>query len=156
MLYRRANALMLLIASNRRTPHQVLDELAKEEDPHLLEQIAENENTHPRTLLFLSTHQSHNVRVALTQNTRLPQDIVWKLRSDEHPDVRYSLACNPQISLDALIALREDENPYVSSRAGQTIERICAERALEEVEQTSTLVDITRRTWRKQDAEKAV
>jgi len=154
MLYRRANALMLAIASNRKTPQKVLDELAKEEDPNLLEHIAENESSHPRTLQFLSTHPMHNVRVALTQNLSLPSDIVWKLHSDEHPDVRYSLACNPQIALDVLIALREDENPYVSARAEQTIQRLSAER--EDLEQSSTLVDISRRTWRTQKNDQAV
>lgn len=155
MHYRRANALMLAIASNRSTPQKVLEELSKEQDPHLLEQIAENENSHPRTLEYLSSHPLHSVRVALTQNLRLPAEIVWKLHADAHPDVRYSLACNPQIALDVLIALREDENPFVSTRAEQTIQRVSADRQDLE-QQASTLVDVSRRTWRRQKNDQAV
>ena len=66
--YRRATELMLLNAACPNTPAHVLEQLSIEDDPRLLEHIAENPNTPVITLGYLAGHRDSRVRVAVTHN----------------------------------------------------------------------------------------
>lgn len=124
--YRRANALMLLVARSTDTPSTILDRLSHEDDPELLENIAENPNTPTRALACLAKHSSVLVRTAVCHNINTPRDILMDLTADDCVDVRYAMAANPLISSDVLHHLLEDENPYVHARAMETINRLNA------------------------------
>lgn len=126
--YRRANELMLLIGANPSTPEHILNQLATEDDPLLLEQIAENPATSVQTLAALSMHPSERVRVAVSHNPRTPEDVVYAFVHDGNADVRYALASNPLLALETILEICQDENPYVASRAQQTYSRLTQER----------------------------
>jgi hypothetical protein len=123
--FRKANQLMMTIAKNPETPPEVLHQLVLEaEDPDLFEQIAENKNALPETLMRLSKHECGHVRVGVAHNAHTPMEVLWQLSFDLDPDVRYSLAANPLIPVVVLQSLITDENPYVASRARLTLARL--------------------------------
>lgn len=124
MSYRRANALMLMVGGNPQTPQNVLSQLAREDDPDLLEQIAENPNTHPRTLIYLAAFPQARVRIAVSYNPHCPRAIMRALSADHDADVRYTIAANPLVSEEILENMLEDENPYIAARATETLTKL--------------------------------
>jgi hypothetical protein len=101
-----------------------LTRISGESNHRLLEQMAEHENTHTRTLAYLARHPFANVRIAVSHNPNAPRELIAALAKDENPDVRYALAANPLIDGEVLAVLTEDDNPYVSARAVTTLRRI--------------------------------
>jgi hypothetical protein len=109
-----------LIAVHPESPPAVLDVLADEASPALLERIAENPATAPDTLARLASCQSPDVRIAVSRHPCTPPAVLAQLCTDEHPDVRYALAENPTMAGDVLRRLAWDDNPFVAARASQT------------------------------------
>ena len=88
-----ANRTGWLLATNPNTPSSILDHLSSFEDmPSMLERIAENPQTRPETLTKLSTHDNPRVRAAVAENSRIPENVMWRLANDLHPDVRMRLS----------------------------------------------------------------
>lgn len=112
------------IAVNPKSPPPVLDGLAWQDCPKLLERIAENPQTSKATLSRLARSRYPEVRAAVTENSTTSSEDIWLLAGDESPDVRFRLAENHNISIDVLESLIEDDNPYVSDRAYRTVCRL--------------------------------
>jgi hypothetical protein len=125
--YRRANELMLLIAASHSTPPSVLEQLSNEDDPQLLENVAENPNTPLVTLGYLAGHRDEKVRIAVTHNPMAPRDIVSALTNDLSLDVRFAIASNPLLPIAIIHEVCNDDNPYVAARARRTFDRMLNE-----------------------------
>lgn len=117
-----------LIAADPETESRHLGSMAAASTcKRLLEYIAENESTPFYTLVNLSSHEDHDIRMAVGRNHKAPFAVIEKLAEDEHPDVRFSLAENPNLPAEILDNLALDENPWVASRASSTLERTSQE-----------------------------
>ena len=114
----------LQLASNPKTPAEVLDALTVNAPVMVLERVAENPNVSLVTLLRLATDADPCVRAAVTENLRTPVLVLQHLLEDPSPDVRYRMAENHHLPVSFLQVLLEDENPYVSNRAQRTIARL--------------------------------
>lgn len=112
------------MAVNPNTPAKVLDEIAADSPPSVLERIAENPRASDETLRKLSELPYPQVRSAVAENLNTPQEIILRLSADECVDVRYSIAENHNMPASVLEALADDENPYVSVRASKTLARL--------------------------------
>ncbi len=113
-----------MLASSPYTASGLLEQLADNSPPAVLELIATNPSTPAHTLVNLACHANPDVRAAVADNANTPFDTLAKLAKDDDADVRYQLAENHQLPMPILKMLVEDENPYVSSRADATISRI--------------------------------
>jgi hypothetical protein len=122
-----AQRIRWLLAINPNTPPPVLEHLARDQNPALLERIAENPRTHVTTLARLSAHNDPQVRASVAENPTLSIKTIWRLAKDENADVRHRLAESYTVPVAVLRVLSEDENPYVSYRAQVTMRRILDE-----------------------------
>jgi hypothetical protein len=93
-------AVLERLATDHRTPADVLDKLAQHPDPDLRSSLSDNKST--------------------------PAATVWALAKDADPNVRYQLAENPHLPIELLMTLRDDDHPYVACRAARTISRLQA------------------------------
>jgi hypothetical protein len=91
-----------------------------------LARIASDWRTPAEILARLSQHPNADLRSSVSDNRSTPTEVIWALAKDSDPNVRYQLAENPHLPLDLLVALRDDEHPYVACRAGRTISRLQA------------------------------
>lgn len=130
-MFRKANALMLLIASDPRTPKTVLEQLAEEDDPDLLEHVAENPNSPLSIIERLLKHPESKVRIAVSNNSAVPFQFLEALARDDDLDVRFNIAMNPLIKRPILEILSNDDNPYIASRACQTLSRMACPNSAE-------------------------
>ncbi len=116
-----------LLAINPNTPPPVLEHLARDVHPTLLERVADNPRTHFTTLARLSTHEEAQVRASVAENPNASIKTIWRLVRDPNPDVRIRLAGSYTVPVAVLRVLAEDENPFVCHRAHVTMERILGE-----------------------------
>jgi hypothetical protein len=116
-----------LLAINPNTPTPVLEHLANDTSPSMLERIAENPRTSATTLSRLASHVNPQVRAAVAENANLSPKTAWRLAQDGSADVRLRLAESYFAPLEVLRALCSDENPYVQHRAQLTLGRLIAE-----------------------------
>lgn len=127
-----------LIAADPETESRHLGSMAAASTcKRLLEYIAENESTPFYTLAKLSSHEDHDIRMAVGRNHKAPFAVIEKLAEDDHPDVRFSLAENPNLPAEILDNLALDENPWVASRASSSLER-----ALQEAKRKSAEAEV--------------
>ncbi len=120
-----------MLASNPRTPADMLDFLSNVSPVDILLRVAENPSSGKDTLSRLAFHEDPEVRAAVSENPNTPESCFKRLASDESVDVRYRLAENPHSPAAALYNLLKDENPYVAQRARQTLSRILGASVLE-------------------------
>lgn len=116
-----------LLAINPNTPPPVLDHLAHNAPPQLLERIAEHQRAHSVTLTRLANHEESQVRAAVAENMNTSMKTIWKLVRDPSPDVRLRLAESYTVPIAILKVLVEDDNPYVADRAQKTLLRLMRE-----------------------------
>lgn len=116
-----------LLAINPNTPPPVLDHLAHNAPPQLLERLAEHPRAHSVTLTRLANHDDAQVRAAVAENINTSMKTIWKLARDNSPDVRLRLAESYTVPIAVLKVLIEDENPYVADRAQKTLLRLMRE-----------------------------
>ncbi len=114
----------LMLASSPYTASGLLEQLAENSPPAVLELIATNPSTPAHTLAKLACHANSDVRAAVAENANALFDTMAMLAKDEDADVRYQLAENHQLPALILSMLVEDENPYVASRAQRTLSRV--------------------------------
>lgn len=116
------------LASNPNTPVAVLDHMAQcSTSADVLERIANNPSTSPRTFQRLANHQCSEVRCAVAENCVGDSVTVRRLVKDEHTDVRFRLAENHNVPDEILSELCLDENPYVAHRAQVTRARLAGQ-----------------------------
>jgi len=115
------------LAINPNTPSPVLEHLAYDGSPHMLERIAENPRTKSATLTRLAAHEDSQVRAAVAENANLSPKTAHCLAKDGSADVRMRLAESYFAPLEVLRTLSSDENPYVQRRAQQTLTRLLQE-----------------------------
>ena len=89
--------------------------------------VAENPRTPHDILNFLARDKDTDVRLALSENKRVGTDTLLILIQDDNVDVRFGVAENHQMPDEILLALAMDENPYVRCRAIKTIARLSPE-----------------------------
>jgi hypothetical protein len=124
---REAARIRWLLAINPNTPTPVLEHLANDSSPTMLERIAENPRSSRATLTRLAAHGNPQVRAAVAENANLSPKTAWRLAKDASADVRMRLAESYFAPLEVLRALCGDENPYVQHRAQTTIGRLVGE-----------------------------
>ena len=86
------------LACDKKTPPQILWQLARSGDSSIKQLVVDNPNSDVKTLLALAIDPDPAVRFALAQNHHLPRQI--------------------------LKILSEDDNPYVACRAQKTAENL--------------------------------
>jgi hypothetical protein len=92
----------------------------------VLERLATDHRTPSDLLARLAQHPDPDLRGALSDNKSTPVHTVWALAKDTDPNVRYQLAENPHLPIELLMTLRDDDHPYVACRAARTISRLQA------------------------------
>jgi len=112
------------LASHPEASAAALVKLSRHEWETIVVRVAENSNTPHDVLSELAAHAHPDVRIALTENPNTPARVLILLAADENADVRYGLADNHNTPLSVLSLLCDDENPYVADRAGKTLSRI--------------------------------
>jgi hypothetical protein len=115
------------LAINPNTPSPVLEHLANDNSPSMLERIAENPRASSATLTRLACHGNPQVRAAVAENANLSPKTAWRLAQDASADVRMRLAESYFAPLEVLRTLSVDENPYVQHRAQLTLGRLLTE-----------------------------
>ncbi|HEY9772945.1 MAG TPA: HEAT repeat domain-containing protein [Planktothrix sp.] len=96
----------------------------RESNSKLLQQMAEHQSTHSRTLSYLAKHPFPPVRIAVSHNPNISPELICVLAQDNNPDVRYAVAENPRVPIEILKTLIDDKNLFVSARALTTMKRI--------------------------------
>ena len=86
----------------------MLEHLARDQHPPLLERVAENPRTHFTTLARLSTHGDSQVRASVAENPNASIKTVWRLARDASADVRLRLAESYTVPVAVLRVLAED------------------------------------------------
>jgi hypothetical protein len=124
---REAARIRWLLAINPNTPTPVLEHLANDNSPTMLERIAENPRSSSATLTRLAAHGNPQVRAAVAENANLSPKTAWRLAQDASADVRMRLAESYFAPLEVLRMLCGDENPYVQHRAQLTLGRLVTE-----------------------------
>jgi hypothetical protein len=124
---REAARIRWLLAINPNTPTPVLEHLANDSSPVMLERIAENPRSTSATLTRLAAHGNPQVRAAVAENANLSPKTAWQLAKDASADVRMRLAESYFAPLEVLKVLCGDENPYVQHRAQVTLGRLIGE-----------------------------
>jgi hypothetical protein len=99
-------------------------DILSEKSMAVLERIATDHRTPGDVLDRLAQHPNPDLRSSLSDNKSTPSATIWALAKDADPNVRYQLAENPHLPIELLMALRDDDHPYVACRAERTISRL--------------------------------
>jgi hypothetical protein len=100
--------------------------ILSEKNMAVLERLATDHRTPTDVLARLAQHPDADLRSSLSDNKSTPKATVWALAQDSDPNVRYQLAENPHLPIELLMTLRDDDHPYVACRAARTISRLQA------------------------------
>jgi hypothetical protein len=109
-----------------KTTHAETVNILAEKNMVVLERLATDHRTPGEILAKLAQHPDPDLRSALSDNKSTPAATVWALANDTDPNVRYQLAENPHLPIELLMTLRDDDHPYVACRAARTISRLQA------------------------------
>ncbi len=101
--------LLRAIASNPNAPVQLLEALAKDEDPFLRMSVAENPSTPIHVLEALANDEYYFLRSSVAKNPSTPPRMLEVLGKDESDDVRFEVAINPNTTVQVLEALAKDK-----------------------------------------------
>jgi hypothetical protein len=104
-----------LLADNRYTPFEMLDELASNEDPDIRSRVGRNESTPEPTVRMLAGDARWLVRQGVATNRKAPEDVLEALARDRSVAVRRAAAANPRAPRPLLKAV----TPGSSSDGGQ-------------------------------------
>ncbi|WP_108330238.1 WGR domain-containing protein [Limnohabitans sp. 2KL-1] len=101
--------LLRAVVSNPNAPVQLLEALAKDEDPFLRMSVAENPSTPIHVLEALANDEYYFLRSSVAKNPSTPPRILEVLGKDESDDVRCEVAINPNTTVQVLEALAKDK-----------------------------------------------
>lgn len=107
------------IARDRRTPVNILEQLAKDPDESVREYLAANPNLPLTSRLELTRDPSFKVRSALARkqsNRSTPIEILESLANDESEGVRALVADNPETPAEILVQLANDSNREIKNK----------------------------------------
>lgn len=105
----------------------------------VLMRLAENPRTPPKLLESLASQANSDLKIAVAENLSCPVELLQKLANDHDPDVRYAIAENHNMPATVLVRLTDDENPYVCCRAKRTLDRLQGFSILHSVVNTQTM-----------------
>jgi hypothetical protein len=111
----------LSAARNRKTPIQVLEQLAKDEDETVRSVMAQNLNLPLNTLLELAEDSSVKIRLWLAykythSKIKTPVQLLEKLAKDESEQVRARVAEHPDTPVELLLKLANDPSIEVKKK----------------------------------------
>ncbi len=106
-----------LLAENRHTPFEMLQELGRSESASIRRRVGRNAVTPPDSIRLLSRDRSWSVREAVALNPSCPPDVLTVLSADRSTAVRRAVASNSATPAPILNALSRDARQDVALRA---------------------------------------
>lgn len=108
-------------ARNNKTPIQLLEQLAKDEDETVRKVVAQNHNLPLSSLLELAEDSSVGVRLWLANKTsnskiQIPLQLLEKLAKDKSEQVRARIAKHPDAPVELLVQLANDSSIEVKKK----------------------------------------
>ncbi|MGW9111845.1 hypothetical protein [Microbacterium sp. NPDC055683] len=102
-----------MLADNRHTPYEMLDELGRSEDADIRRRVGRNVVTPEATVRLLAEDRMARVREGVASNEAAPDDVLQVLSTDVSKAVRLAVAANPAAPRAALSALTADADSSV-------------------------------------------
>ncbi len=111
------------VASNNKTPPDILTSLHKKGGQITEWELARNPNSPPELLRELAVKGDSVVRQDLAGNPGLPNDIIKKFSQDKDEFVRMRLTFNPNLPPDVACSLVQDQSELVRDHVERRIEK---------------------------------
>ena len=111
------------VASNDKTPPDVLARLLKKGGQTIYGGLASNPNSPPDVLHELSLMGDEYTRAAVARNDNASEDVIRKLAQDKEEHVRMSLTSNPNLPTDVACLLTLDQSQLVRHNIERRIEK---------------------------------
>lgn len=102
-----------MLADNRHTPYETLEELALSKDVDIRRRVGRNSVTPEAAVRRLAHDRSWSVREGVAMNEAAPDDVLHMLSTDKSKTVRIAVAANPGAPRAAIRALTADADHTV-------------------------------------------
>lgn len=106
-----------MLADNRHTPYETLEELARSMDTDIRRRVGRNCVAPEAVVRLLAHDRSWSVREGVGMNEAAPDDVLQTLSTDRSKAVRLAVAANPRVPRSAVDALATDADPNVRCSA---------------------------------------